>query len=63
MMLSSIKMNKLTNKWSQDLNRHFSKERNTGGQEALKKKFNIANYCGNANQNYNETSPHISQKG
>ena len=27
------------------------------GQQTYEKMFNIANYCGNADQNYNEVSP------
>ena len=35
--------------------------RYTDGQEAHEKMFNITNYQRNANQNYNEISPHTSQ--
>ena len=39
----------------------FLQRRHTDGQEAHEKMLNIANYWRNANQNYNETLPHISQ--
>ena len=41
----------------------FLQRRHTDGQEAHEKMFNIANYQTNANQNYNEISPHTSQNG
>ena len=31
-------------KWREDLNRHFSKERNTDGYQAHEEMLNIANY-------------------
>ena len=37
--------------------------RQTGGQAAHGKMFNITNYQKNANQNHNEISPHNSQSG
>ena len=37
--------------------------RHTDGQKAHEKMFNIANHYRNANQNYNEVSLHIGQKG
>jgi len=39
----------------------FLQRIHTDGQEAHEKMLNIANYGRNANQNYNETLPHISQ--
>jgi len=48
-------------KLTEDFNRHFSKEDNTDDQEAHEKMFNIINYLRNANQNYNEVSPHQSE--
>ena len=41
----------------------FLQRRHTDGQGAHEKMFNIANYQRNANQNYNEISPHTSQNG
>ena len=38
-------------------------QRNTDGQEAYEKMFNITNYQRNAHQNYNEISLHPSQNG
>ena len=37
--------------------------RHTDGQQAHEKMFNIVNYQRNANQNYNEVSPHTGQNG
>ena len=36
---------------------------NTGGQEAHEKMLDITNNQRNANQNYNEVSPHVGQNG
>ena len=36
----------------------WNMERHIDGQQAHKKMFNIANYSRNANENYNEVSPH-----
>ena len=38
-------------------------QKHTDGQQAHKKKLIIANYLRNANQNYNEVPPHITQNG
>ena len=46
-------------KWGEDLNRYFSKEE----IKIAEKMLNITNYQRNANQNYNEVSPHTSQNG
>ena len=40
----------------------FHQRRHTDGQEAHEKMLNITNQR-NANQNYNEVSPHTSQNG
>ena len=39
------------------------RRRHTGSQKAHEKMLNITNYQRNANQNYNEVSPHTSQNG
>ena len=41
----------------------FLQRRHTDGQEAHEKMLNISNYQRNANQNYNEVSPHAGQNG
>ena len=38
----------------------FFQRKHTDGQQAHEKMFNITHYYGNANQNYNEVSPHTS---
>ena len=48
--------------WAEDLNRSLQR-RYTDGQEAHEKMFSITSYERNANQNYNEVSPHTSQNG
>ena len=48
-------------KWAKDLNRHFSKEEVTGGQQTHEKMLNIVDYKRNTNQNNHEISPHTSQ--
>ena len=39
----------------------FFQRRYRDGQQAHEKIFNITNYEGNANQNYNKLSPHTRQ--
>ena len=41
----------------------FLQRRCTDGQEAHEKMLNITNYQRNADQNYNEVSPHTGQNG
>ena len=41
----------------------FLQRRHTDGQKAHEKMLNITNYYRNANQNYNEVSPHMGQNG
>ena len=38
-------------------------QRGPDGQQAYEKMLNIISYQGNANQNYNEVSPHSGQNG
>ena len=41
----------------------FFQRRHTDVQQTQEKMFNITNHQGNANQNYNEISPHTCQNG
>ena len=41
----------------------FPQRRHTAGQQAYEKMLNITNLLGDANQNHNEVSSHISQNG
>ena len=41
----------------------FLQRRHTDGQQTHEKMLNVAHYYRNANQNYNEISPHTSQSG
>ena len=41
----------------------FHQRRHTDDEEAHEKMLSITNHQRNANQNYNEVSPHISQNG
>ena len=41
----------------------FFQRRYTDGQLAHEKMFNITNYQGNANQNYNKIAPYTGQNG
>ena len=41
----------------------FLQRQHTDDQKAHEKMLNITNYQGNANQNYNEVSPHTGQNG
>ena len=49
--------------WAEELNRHFSNQRATDGQQAHEQMLNIVNYSRNVNQNYNEILPHTGQNG
>ena len=41
----------------------FQQRRRTDGQQTHEKMLNSTNYQRNANQNYNEVSPHTGQNG
>ena len=60
--LSTRKTNNPIKEWGKDLNRHFSKE-GTDGRQIHEKMLSIAHCQRNADQNYNEISPHIGQNG
>ena len=64
LMQLNIKKNKQPNpKISRRPKQTFLQRRHTDGQEAHEKMLNIINYQRNANQNYNEVSPHTGQNG
>ena len=41
----------------------FFQRRHTDGQQTHEKMFNVTDYQGNTNQNYNKISPHTCQNG
>ena len=64
LMQLSIKQNKQPNqKIGRRHKQTFLQRKHTDGQEAHEKLLNITNYQRNANQNYNEVSPHTGQNG
>ena len=62
-----IQLNKKRKQLNQKMGRRpkqtFIQRKHTHGQQAHEKMLNITNYQRNANQNYNEVSPHTSQNG
>ena len=63
MKLSIKKTNNFNQKMGRRSKQTFLQGRHTDGQEAHEKMFNTVNYQRNANQNYNEVSPHTSVNG
>jgi hypothetical protein len=62
--LTSRNSNDSIKKWGSGLNKEFSTEEYQMTEKNLKKKkFNILNHQGNANQNNPEIPPHPSQNG
>ena len=62
MRFNIIKTNNPIKKMGRRTKYTFLQRRHIDGQQAHEKMFNITNFQRNANQNYNEVSPHTSQK-
>ena len=64
LMQLNIKKNKQPNpKMGRRPKQTFLQRKYTDGQQTFEKMLNITNYQRNANQNYNEVSPHTGQNG
>jgi hypothetical protein len=61
--LDSRNSNNPIKKWGTELNKEFSTEEYRMTEKHLKRKFNILNHQGNANQSNPEIIPHTSQNG
>ena len=63
MQLNIKKTNNPIKKMGGRFKQTFLQRRHTDGQKAHEKMLNTASYQRNANQNYNEVSPHTGQNG